>query len=62
MLGCETDFVAKPMISRIFAKKWQCRCVEDYSDAEELLQAEYIRDPKKILDLVNETTAKVGEK
>jgi elongation factor Ts len=38
-------------------------CTEDYENVEELLESEYIRDPsKKIIDLVNETTAKVGEK
>jgi len=38
-------------------------CTEDYESVEDLLNAEYVRDPsKKIVDLVNETTAKVGEK
>jgi elongation factor Ts len=64
MLGCETDFVAKTDDFKNLCKEVAMQvCVEDYSDVEELLQAEYIRDPsKKILDLVNETTAKVGEK
>ena len=35
----------------------------DYNSVEELLNDEYIREPsKKISDLLNETTAKVGEK
>ncbi|KKS76443.1 MAG: Elongation factor Ts [candidate division WWE3 bacterium GW2011_GWA2_42_9] len=35
----------------------------DYSSVEDLLNDEYIREPsKKISDLLNEVTAKVGEK
>ena len=64
MVNCETDFVAK---TDDFVKL--CRevamqvCTEDFTDIKSLLDSEYIRDPsKKIIDLVNECTAKVGEK
>jgi len=64
LLGCETDFVAKTDDFQNLCKEVAMQvCTEDYKNVEELLQSEYIRDPsKKILDLVNETTAKVGEK
>lgn len=64
MLGCETDFVAK---TEGFAKL--CHeialqtCTESYETVDQLLAAEYVRDgSKKIQDLINEQTVKVGEK
>lgn len=64
LLSCETDFVAKTEDFQKLCREIAMQvCTEDYEDVEKLLQAEYIRDPsKKILDLVNEATAKVGEK
>lgn len=64
LLACETDFVAKTDDFKNLCKEVAMQvCTEDYEDLEGLLGSEYIRDPsKKIIDLVNETTAKVGEK
>jgi elongation factor Ts len=64
LLACETDFVAKTDDFKNLCKEIAMQvCTEDYKNVEGLLESEYIRDPsKKILDLVNETTAKVGEK
>ena len=64
LLSCETDFVAKTEDFQKLCREIAMQaCTEDYEDVEKLLQSEYIRDPsKKILDLVNEATAKVGEK
>jgi len=63
-VGCETDFVAKTDDFQKLCKEIAMQiCTEDYESVEDLLNAEYVRDPsKKIVDLVNETTAKVGEK
>jgi elongation factor Ts len=63
-VACETDFVAK-------TEAFQKLCSEialqvsagDYSNVDELVNDEYIRDAgKKIQDLINEVIAKVGEK
>jgi len=64
LVGCETDFVAKTDDFQKLCKEIAMQiCTEDYESVEDLLNAEYVRDPsKKIVDLVNETTAKVGEK
>ena len=64
LLSCETDFVAKTEDFQNLCKEVAMQvCTEDYEDVEGLLESEYIRDPsKKILNLVNEATAKVGEK
>lgn len=64
LVNCETDFVAKTDDFQKLCREVAMQvCTEDYSDIDELLKSEYIRDPsKKILDLVNEATAKVGEK
>ncbi len=64
LLSCETDFVAKTDDFQKLCREVAMQvCTEDYEDVEALLQSEYIREPsKKILDLVNEATAKVGEK
>jgi len=64
LLSCETDFVAKTDDFQKLCREIAMQvCSEDYEDVEKLLESEYIREPsKKILDLVNEATAKVGEK
>jgi len=64
LLSCETDFVAKTDDFQKLCREVAMQvCTEEYQNVEELLQSEYIRDPsKKIQDLVNEATAKVGEK
>lgn len=64
LVNCETDFVAKTEDFQKLCREVAMQvCTEDYKDLETLLESEYIRDPsKKIKDLVNETTAKLGEK
>ena len=64
LLSCETDFVAKTDDFQKLCREIAMQvCTEDYEDVEKLLESEYIREPsKKILDLINEATAKVGEK
>ena len=64
ILACETDFVAKTEDFKNLCKEVAMQvCTEDYENTKSLLESEYIRDPsKKIIDLVNEATAKVGEK
>ena len=64
LISCETDFVAKTEDFQNLCKEVAMQvCTEDYDGVNSLLESEYIRDPsKKIIDLVNETTAKVGEK
>ena len=64
LVACETDFVAK---TEVFIKL--CHdiamqaCCEDYKTEEELLNAEYIKDPTKTIStLIMECTAKLGEK
>jgi elongation factor Ts len=63
-LACETDFVAKTDDFKKLAHEIAMQvCTEDFDNIEQLIAAEYIRDgSKKIQDLINETTAKVGEK
>ncbi len=63
-LACETDFVAKTEDFKKLCHEIALQVsTDEYKDVEELLNAEYIRDPgKKISDLVSETIAKVGEK
>lgn len=64
LLACETDFVAKTDDFKKVAHEIAMQvCTSEYTDVNELVEAEYIRDPsKKIKDLINELTAKVGEK
>jgi len=64
LINCETDFVAKTEDFQKLCREVAMQvCTDEYADVESLLNSEYIRDPsKKILDLVNEVTAKVGEK
>jgi len=63
-LGCETDFVAKTPDFQNLAKEIAMQiATSEYDSVEQLYEDEYIRDPsKKIIDLINEVTAKVGEK
>jgi elongation factor Ts len=63
-IACETDFVAKTDDFKKLAHEIAMQvCTEDFTDVESLLSSEYIRDPsKKVLDLINEVIAKVGEK
>ena len=63
-MACETDFVAKTEDFQRLCKEVAMQAATgDYNSVEDLLSDEYIRDPsKKISDLLNETTAKVGEK
>lgn len=64
MVSCETDFVAKTDDFKKLCQEVAMQvCTEDFDSVENLLASEYIRDPsKKILDLVHEATAKLGEK
>lgn len=63
-MACETDFVSKTEDFQKLCKEVAMQAATgDYNSVEDLLSDEYIRDPsKKISDLLNETTAKVGEK
>lgn len=64
LVGCETDFVAKTDDFKKLCQEVAMQvCSEDFKNVDKLLKSEYIRDPnKKMQDLVNETTAKLGEK
>jgi elongation factor Ts len=64
LISCETDFVAKTDDFKKLCHEVAMQvCTEDFDNLENLLSSEYIRDPsKRIVDLVNETTAKLGEK
>ncbi len=64
LVSCETDFVAKTDdFKKLCMEVAMQVCTEDFESIENLLASEYIRDPsKKIIDLVNEATAKLGEK
>ena len=64
LIGCETDFVAKTDDFKKLCQEVSMQvCTENLDSVEKLLESEYIRDPsKKIQDLVNETSAKTGEK
>ena len=63
-VACETDFVAKTEAFQKLGREVAMQvCTAEYANVEELNNSEYIRDSsKKIVDLVNETTAKTGEK
>ncbi|NMB91915.1 translation elongation factor Ts [candidate division WWE3 bacterium] len=64
LVSCETDFVAKTEDFKKLCHEVAMQvCTEELNNVEDLLEAEYIRDPsKKIIDLVNEAIAKLGEK
>ncbi len=64
LLACETDFVAKTDYFQVVGRDIAMQvCTEDYENIEELLASDYIKDPsKKISDLIEELTAKMGEK
>ncbi|MBI2644552.1 MAG: translation elongation factor Ts [Candidatus Wildermuthbacteria bacterium] len=61
---CETDFVARSQDFKHLAHEIALQIAGvDPQDVQALLEQEYIRDPsKKIRDLIEEVTAKVGEK
>jgi elongation factor Ts len=63
-LACETDFVAKTDDFQKLCKEIAMQVsAEEYKNIDELLDADYIRDPsKKISGLISETVAKLGEK
>lgn len=63
-LACETDFVAKTDDFKKLIQEIALQvCTEDFATVDDLLNSEYIRDgSKKIIDLINAVTAKVGEK
>lgn len=62
-MACETDFVAKTDEFQKLCKEVALQVTSmDYENKDELLEAEYIRDPsKKIKDLITETIAQLGE-
>ena len=64
LVACETDFVAKTDAFKDLCHEIALQvCVEEYTDIDQILDSEYIRNPeKKIKDLISETSAKVGEK
>ncbi|HNS71301.1 MAG TPA: translation elongation factor Ts [bacterium] len=64
LMGCETDFVAKTEDFKRACHEVALQiCTSDYKDIEELYEAEYIKDSsKKVRDIINEVTAKTGEK
>ncbi len=64
LMACETDFVAKTNDFQSLCKEVAMQvCTDDYKDVKELLNAPYMREESKtIQDLVNEITAKLGEK
>ena len=64
MVACETDFVGKTDDFKKLCHDIAMQvCCEECEEIEELLKSEYIKDSSKtIQDLINETTAKVGEK
>lgn len=64
LIACETDFVAKTDDFKKLGQEVAMQVsTEDFENVEKLLESEYIRDPsKKIQDLVNEASAKTGEK
>ena len=63
-VACETDFVAKTDDFQKLCHELAMQvCTEDYQDVPALLEAEYMRDPtKQVKDVVQETSAKTGEK
>lgn len=64
VVACETDFVAKTEDFQKLCKEVALQvCTADFATLEELLDSEYVRDAgKKIRNLVEEATAKIGEK
>jgi elongation factor Ts len=64
VVGCETDFVARTDDFKKLCREIAMQvCSFDFKTVEELNDSEYIRDSsKKIQDIVNEVTAKTGEK
>jgi elongation factor Ts len=64
VIGCETDFVARTDDFKKLCHEIAMQvCTSDFRTVEELSASEYIRDSgKKIQDIVNEVTAKTGEK
>lgn len=63
-INCETDFVAKTEDFQKLCREVAMQvCTADFANVEELNGSEYIRDAgKTIKDIVNEVTAKTGEK
>lgn len=63
-VNCETDFVARNPDFKAFVHNLALQiCAMAPENIEELLEQEYIKDPsEKIVDLLNEITAKFGEK
>jgi elongation factor Ts len=63
-IACETDFVARTDDFKKLCQEIAMQvCTSDFKNVEELNASEYIRDAgKTILDIVNEVTAKTGEK
>lgn len=64
LVACETDFVAKTDDFQNLCKEVAMQiCTDDYQSVEDLLKAPYMRDENKTInDLVEEATAKLGEK
>ena len=64
LLACETDFVARNENFQALAKEIAMQvATSDYEDVSQILEDEYMRDSSKtIQDLINEMTAKLGEK
>ncbi len=64
VVGCETDFVAKTEDFKTLCHNISLQvCTDEYENVEALLASEFVKDPsKKIIDLINEVVAKVGEK
>lgn len=62
-LGCETDFVAKTDDFKTLGKEISMQiCSMNPQNVDELLNQEWIRDPKKtIKQLIEENIAKMGE-
>jgi elongation factor Ts len=63
-IACETDFVARTEDFKKLCREVAMQvCTSDFQNVEELNASEYIRDAgKTIKDIVNEVTAKTGEK
>jgi len=63
-IACETDFVARTEDFKKLCHEVAMQvCTSEFKDVSELCESEYIRDSsKKIQDIVNEVTAKTGEK
>lgn len=63
LIACETDFVAKTDDFKKLCHEVALQvATEEYSDVDELLGSEYIKDTSKTIeDLVKGTIAKLGE-